>query len=110
KMEKARSGYELLGELAACSPEDIDHWTEIMRRWTATDAKHVLGELHWRLDLIARLDELIRAGAADELHDLQPLFERGLWIFGPAYESVEFCSNRTLATVVRELLGQQPVN
>lgn len=110
KMEKARTGYELLGKLAAISPEDIDNLTEIMRQWTVTDAKHVLGELHWRLDLISRLQELIRAGKADELHDLQPLFERGLWIFGPAYESVEFCSNRTLATVVRDLLGGTPVD
>jgi hypothetical protein len=108
KMEKARTGYDLLSELAACSADDIDRWTEIMRRWTATDAEVVLGELHWRLELIARLQTLINAGRADELHDLQPLFERGLWMFGPEYESVEFRSNRTLATVVAELLGGDP--
>ena len=27
---------------------------------------------------------------ADELHDLQPLFERGLWVFGPEYEGIQF--------------------
>ena len=43
--------------------------------------------------------------AADELHDLQPLFERGLWIFGPEYEAVDFRSNRTLATAVQDFLG-----
>ena len=42
---------------------------------------------------------------ADELHDLQPLFERGLWIFGPEYEAVDFRSNRGLAEVIGKFLG-----
>jgi hypothetical protein len=28
-----------------------------------------------------------------------------LWIFGPEYEAVEFTSNRSMATTIRELLG-----
>lgn len=104
-MEKTRTGYGLLAELASCSPDDIDRWTAIMQRWTATEAEAVLNELHWRLELIAKLETLIHREEADELHDLQPLFERGLWMFGPQYESVDFRSNRSLATVVRDLLG-----
>jgi hypothetical protein len=104
-MEKSRTGYELLTELAACAPDDIDRWTGIMQRWTASEAEEVLSELHWRLELIAKLQALIERGQADELHELQPLFERGLWIFGPEFESVEFRSNRSLVTVVRDLLG-----
>lgn len=42
---------------------------------------------------------------ANELHDIQPLFERGLWIFGPEYEGVQFLSNRGLATIIRTFLG-----
>lgn len=104
-IEKSRSGFELLAELAACAPDDLDRWTRIMQRWTANEAEAVLSELHWRLELLARLETLIGQAKADELHELQPLFERGLWIFGPEFESVEFRSNRSLVTVVRDLLG-----
>jgi len=50
------------------------------------------------------MDKLLEDPSADELHDIQPLFDRGLWIFGPEYESISFVSNRTLVTVLRELL------
>lgn len=104
-IEKSRGGFELLAELAACAPDDLDRWARIMQRWTANEAEAVLGELHWRLELLAKLQTLIEQARADELHELQPLFERGLWIFGPEFESVEFRSNRSLVRVVRELLG-----
>lgn len=107
KLEQARTGYELLAELAGCSPNDLDRWRDIMRRWRATDAEKVLNELHWRLDLIRRLEEVLQREKSDELHDLQPLFEHGLWIFGPEYESPHFRSNRSLTTVIRELLGKR---
>lgn len=103
-MEKSRTKYDLLAEIATCSPDDIDTWAAIFRKWTASDARHVLGELEWRLELIAKLERLLARERADELHELQPLFEHGLWIFGPEYESLHFRSNRSLATVVRELL------
>lgn len=106
-MEKARSGYDLLGEIATCSPEDIDRWAGIMRRWSASDAESVLNELHWRLKLIGDLETLTE-NDSDELHELQPLFERGLWIFGPEYEAKEFLSNRGMATVIAKLLGGNP--
>jgi hypothetical protein len=110
-MEGSRNGFDLLAELAKCSPDDLDRWTEIMRKWSASDADAVLNELHWRLELIRDLESLTSQDHADELHELQPLFERGLWIFGPEYEAVDFRSNRSLATVVREMLGgsSQPV-
>jgi hypothetical protein len=104
-IEQSRSGYELLAELAACSPDDLDLWAGILQKWTATEAETVLNELHWRLELLSKLQSLIEQSKADELHELQPLFERGLWIFGPEYESVEFRSNRSLVTAVGELLG-----
>jgi Histidine kinase-, DNA gyrase B-, and HSP90-like ATPase len=107
-MEKARTKYDLLAEIAACSPDDIDRWAAIFRRWTASDAEHVLGELEWRLRLIDKLEHLLQREHADELHELQPLFEHGLWIFGPEYESLHFRSNRSLVTVVRELLRSDP--
>jgi len=105
KLEEARSGYELLERLANCSPNDLDTWNEIMKQWTAGTAMIVLDELDKRLGLIEKLRKLVNDPKADELHDLQPLFERGLWIFGPEYEAVEFRSNRSMATVVQDFFS-----
>ena len=105
KMEQARSGYDLLYRLATCSPDDLDTWNRLMQEWTASNAEVVLRELGRRLELIRQLQELVHTTTADELHDLQPLFARGLWIFGPEYEAVDFASNRGMATVIRKLLG-----
>jgi histidine kinase/DNA gyrase B/HSP90-like ATPase len=105
KLEKARSGYSVLGKLAKWDCKDFDALDAILDEWTISDAKKVLDELKFRLELIKQLDELVENHQADELHDLQPLFERGLWIFGPEFESLSFTSNRSLSTVVKELLG-----
>lgn len=105
KLEKSRSGYDLLTQLAACSPDDLDTWNSLMQEWTASNAEIVLNELDRRLKLIDRMEKLVENPLADELHDLQPLFERGLWIFGPEYEAVDFRSNRGLAEVIGRFLG-----
>jgi len=105
QLEQARTGYSLLDRLARLGPENLDQLDQILDEWSVEDAKRVLGELGYRLRLIKELEHLVERHTTDELHDLQPLFERGLWIFGPAFESISFTSNRTLATVVREHLG-----
>ena len=105
RMEVARSGYELLEKLAACSPEDLDTWNRLMEEWTASNAEVVLCELKRRLDLIDRLQKLVNVATTDELHELQPLFARGLWMFGPEYEAIDFTSNRAMATVISAFLG-----
>ena len=104
-MEKARSGYDLLQQLEKCAPEDIDTWNDLMQRWTASNAEIVLNELEKRLNLIKELSVLVDSAKTDELHDLQPLFERGLWMFGPEYEAVDFRSNRGLTTIIRDFFG-----
>jgi hypothetical protein len=105
KMEQARSGFDLLQRLATCSPDDIDTWNRLMQEWTASNAEVVLRELGRRIDLIKQLQSLVNTATTDELHDLQPLFARGLWIFGPEYEAVDFASNRGMVSVIRNLLG-----
>jgi hypothetical protein len=109
KLEQCRSGYDLLVQLNACTPEEIDRWNEIMKKWDARTAEIVLDELERRLRLILQLQKLVHDRTSDELHDLQPLFEKGLWIFGPEYEAIDFCSNRTIVTAIREILGLEVV-
>ena len=105
KLEQSRSKYSILRELAARDPNDLDSLAQILSKWDVKEAEIVLDELQTRLDLIRDLDRLVRDRGASELHDLQPLFQRGLWIFGAEYESIEFTSNQTLATVLQTLLG-----
>jgi hypothetical protein len=76
-----------------------------MGEWTASNAEIVLNELGRRLKLISDLEKLVHVATTDELHDLQPLFARGLWMFGPELESADFTSNRRMVTVIRTLLG-----
>jgi hypothetical protein len=109
KLEQGRSGYDLLRQLAACSAEDLETWNSLMQQWTATNAEIVLNELARRLTILKDLQELIRDKRADELHQLQPLFERGLWMFGPEYESVEFTSNRSMTTIVRDFFQRRGI-
>lgn len=109
KLEQSRSGYDLLRQLARCSAEDLDTWNTLMLKWSASNAEVVLSELDRRLTVIRELQDLIRDKNSDEVHDLQPLFERGLWMFGPEYESVEFTSNRGMTHVVQEFFGRKGI-
>ena len=104
-LEQARSGYDLLERLSNCSPDDLDTWNRLMADWSASHAEIVLSELGRRLRLIDDLSRLVHDRNTDELHDLQPLFARGLWMFGPEFESSDFTSNRGMSTVIRQLLG-----
>jgi hypothetical protein len=101
KLEQSKAGYDLLTQLVACSPDDLDTWNRLMLSWDAGTAEIVFNELEKRLTLVRRLTEAVGKATSDELHVLQPLFERGLWIFGPEYEGIEFRSNRGMAEVVR---------
>ncbi|WP_406655671.1 ATP-binding protein [Methanolobus sp. ZRKC2] len=100
-MEKSKSVYKLLKQLSNMSPDDMDSLSHILDEWDIMDAKLVLDELKKRLDLIEQLDDIVENSKTNELHELQPLFEYGLWIFGPEYESIEFSSNKSLATVLK---------
>lgn len=104
KLEGSREGFALLAQLAKLDPNDLDAMSRILETWSAHQALIVLNELDRRLRLIEDLSGLVENIAADELHDIHPLLARGLWIFGPEYESPEFMSNRSLATVVSNLL------
>jgi hypothetical protein len=103
-LEQARTGYYLLEQLADLEPGELDQLSEILDKWSVQEARIVLGELERRLKIIEKLEQLVEDPTTDELQDIQPLFARGLWIFGPEYESIHFTSNRTLLTVVRDIL------
>ena len=94
KLEKTRSGYALLEQLAQLDPNDLEGLHNILESWSVQEARIVLDELGRRLNLISSLDKLVENPSSDELHDIQPIFEKGLWIFGPEYESLQFLANK----------------
>lgn len=106
-MEAADTQYEFLGKLHSLTPDQIDEWNAVMEKWTITTAKVVLDEVEKRLRVIEELRARTSSPDTDEVQDLQPLFARSLWIFGPQFESIEFTSNRSMTTVIKKLYGGQ---
>lgn len=104
-LERSRNGYELLTRLSENTPSGLDTWTNLMRQWSAISAEIILSELGRRITLLDRLYEKVNIATTDELHELQPLFAHGLWMFGTEYEDIAFTSNRQMVTVLRKLFG-----
>ena len=103
KLEQSKSRYGLLEILHNQDPKDLDALHEVLTQWTIGMAKIVLDEIQTRLKLINELKAKIQVAGIDEVHELQPLFEKGLWMFGPQFESIEFTSNKGMTTVIKEL-------
>jgi Histidine kinase-, DNA gyrase B-, and HSP90-like ATPase len=102
-LELAQSQYAILEKFHALVPNDFDGLNSILETWTVQSAQVALDVIRDRLRLI----EEIRARAADpnsdEVQQLQPLFKRGLWVFGPQFEAMEYTSNQSMTTVVKKL-------
>lgn len=107
KLEKSNSRYGLLDLLHTQAPSDLDALHKILSDWTIGMAKIALDEIQTRLKLISELKAKVKIAGIDEVHELQPLFEKGLWMFGPQFESIEFTSNRGMTTVIRDLFGKK---
>lgn len=102
-MELAGSQYQLLHTLNLLKPEQIDDLHEFLEDWTVDMAKAVLDEIKTRLTLVDQLRKKTSDASADEVQDLQPLFHKGLWIFGPEFETIHFTSNEGMTRVIQEL-------
>lgn len=103
KLEQSKSQYGLLDVLHRCEPDDYDSLHEILTEWTISMAKLVLDEIQTRLRLIGELRIKLQKVGIDEVHELQPLFERGLWMFGPQFESIDFTSNVGMTQVIKRV-------
>lgn len=100
KMEETRSGTLLFAQLAECTPDELDEWSSIISKWSARDASLILNEIYRRIELLQALEKVVGNINADELHELHPIIEKGLWILGPQYDTMEYMSNREMATVL----------
>jgi len=104
-LEKSKSGAALLQRLAELSPADIEGLDSLLADWSVKDALRVLDEIDDRLSVIEVISRLAHDPDTDELHTLHPLILRSRWLFGPEYESMEYCSNSTLKSVSARLWG-----
>lgn len=104
-LELANSKYELIQKLDKMQPGDLDELNALLVDWTVRTAKLALDEIAQRLKLIEELDHKLRDETMEEVGDLQPLFDRSLWVFGPEFESLEFTSNRGMTEVIHKIYG-----
>lgn len=102
-LERSKSGAALLQKLSTLPPDDVDGLDYLLAEWTVKDALRVLDEIDSRISVIETIRRLADDPKTDELHTLHPLILRSRWLFGPEFESQEYCSNATLQTVAREL-------
>lgn len=102
-LEKSKSGAALLQKLSTLAPDDVAGLDELLTEWTIKDALRVLDEIDSRISVIETIRRLADDPHTDELHTLHPLILRSRWLFGPEFESQEYCSNASLQTVAREL-------
>lgn len=105
KLEASKSKYSVLTKMKDCSSDDFDSLNTIFEEWSITTAKRVLDEIKWRIELIKELETKMLDLKTDELHDLQPIFDKGLWMFGPEFEAPDFTSNKRMSTVIQKYFG-----
>jgi len=103
KMELAQSQYGLLHKLHELSPDQIDDLHGILDDWTVDMAKIVLDEIRVRIKLVEELRLKTSDPDTAEVQELQPLFHKGLWIFGPEFETIHYTSNEGMTRVIQEL-------
>jgi hypothetical protein len=103
-LELAESKYTLISQLHSLEPSQLEDLHKILEDWSIDFAKEVLDELRIRMQLLDELKVKVFDKNADEVHELQPLFRQGLWIFGPEYETIEFTSNEGMTSVIQKLL------
>ena len=102
-LEEAQSQYCLIHKLGELQPDQLDDLHKILADWTVDMAKVVLDEIQTRMLLIDELKRKVASKTTDEVQELQPLFKRGLWIFGPEFETIEFTANEGMTEVVNKL-------
>lgn len=108
-LEKSNIKYDLLNNLAKLETAELEDLNEILSNWSIRDAKIILTEIYRRIDFIENL-EILTERLSDELHRLQPIFEKSLWIFGPEYDTIQYTSNKTLITVIKKFFNRKYTN
>lgn len=103
KLEKSRSGKELLNKLIGFSQEDVEGLNKLLDRWTVRDALAVLDEIDQIITVIEAISKLSKDIKTDELHTLHPLITQARWLFGPEFDTPEYTSNQSLQNAINNI-------
>ncbi len=103
RLEKTRSGKELLSKLSQLSDKDIAGLNRLLDQWTIKDALSVLDEIDRRMSVIEAIAKLSGDPTIDELQVLHPLVTEARWLFGPEFDSAEYTSNQQLQSVIKRI-------
>lgn len=106
KLENTTSKFSLIYQLSELSIDELENLNEILAKWDIDCAKIVLDEIEYRSTLLEKLQFKVLNTNTDEVQELQPLFHRGLWIFGPEYEAIEFTSNQGMTKLIQDVFGK----
>lgn len=104
---QSRNGMSLLEKLSKMDIEDMDSLNEILDQWSVSDIRIVLDEIDQRLRVISAIEKLSNDPTTDELHVLHPLISQAKWLFGVEFDNPNYTFNRTLTTVLSDLLKSQ---
>jgi hypothetical protein len=104
-LEASTSQYALIEKLKDYTPQDFDDLNALLDDWNVQSAKAVLDEIKYRLTLVESIREKVHKKDTLEVQELQPLFKKGLWIFGPEFESIEYTSNQGMTNVLKRLFN-----
>jgi len=102
-LEASTYQYSLVHKLKEFSSDQLDDFTVLLDEWNLSSAKAVLDEVKSRLTLVEAIRSKVNDKDTLEVQELQPLFKKGLWIFGPEFESIEYSSNEGMTSVIRNL-------
>lgn len=106
RIQQAKKGTELLAQLSAMRPEELDSLSDLLRAWDINDVISVIDEIDKRILVVEAISRVYENKNTDELHTLHPLVLNAKWLFGAEFDSPMFASNRALNTVVKNLFKE----
>lgn len=108
-LEKSSNKYNLIQKMSSLSGDQLDKLDSILEDWGVDMAKVILDEIGGRIKTIAEFKLKMDVPRIDEVHELQVLFEKSLWMFGPQFESIEFTSNKGMTHALQNLFKKQKI-
>lgn len=106
QIQQAKKGIELLAQLSAMSPEELDSLSDLLKAWDINDVINVIDEIDKRILVVEAISRVYENKKTDELHTLHPLVLNAKWLFGAEFDSPMFVSNRALNTVMKSLFKE----
>lgn len=98
-----RSGRELLRKISTLDASEVEALNKILDGWSLQDALSVLEEIDRRIATVEAIKRFSERLDTDEVHVLEPLITEARWLFGPEYDSVEYCANNQLKTIAKKI-------